>query len=191
MLECPKCHSTWTGSGSKGNGGVYFYYHCQNGCKERGKAEVLNKALIVYLKEFTILPEVATLYIAIMEDIFKTKEGDREQKLACLEKNLKELEAKLLKIDEMYVNGDLENDSYRRLKMTTKEEISRIQSNLSQLKATDTSFMKYCRWGQTLLTHLPTFYEKASTALKKKTPWFDIHWKIDFREWKLSNHWAQ
>ena len=28
--------------------------------------------------------------------------------------------------------------------------------------------MKYCRWGQTLLTHLPTFYEKASTAVKKK-----------------------
>ena len=42
MLECPKCHSTWTGSGSKGNGGVYFYYHCQNGCKERGKAALSN-----------------------------------------------------------------------------------------------------------------------------------------------------
>ena len=28
--------------------------------------------------------------------------------------------------------------------------------------------MKYCRWGQTLLTHLPIFYEKASTAVKKK-----------------------
>lgn len=28
--------------------------------------------------------------------------------------------------------------------------------------------MKYCRWGQTLLTHLPNFYEKASTAVKKK-----------------------
>lgn len=42
MLECPKCNSTWTGSGSKGNGGGYFYYHCQNGCKERGKAERLD-----------------------------------------------------------------------------------------------------------------------------------------------------
>lgn len=103
-----------------------------------------------------------------MEDIIKTKEGDQEQKLACLERNLKELETKLLKIDEMYVNGDLESDSYRRLKMTTKEEISRIQSSLAQLKTIDTSFMKYCRWGQTLLTHLPNFYEKASTAVKKK-----------------------
>ena len=34
LLQCPKCHSSWTGSGSKGNGGTYFYYHCQNGCKE-------------------------------------------------------------------------------------------------------------------------------------------------------------
>lgn len=23
MLQCPKCHSSWTGSGSRGNGGTY------------------------------------------------------------------------------------------------------------------------------------------------------------------------
>lgn len=40
ILECPRCHSAWTGSGSKGNGGIYFYYHCQNGCKERGHRPV-------------------------------------------------------------------------------------------------------------------------------------------------------
>lgn len=28
--------------------------------------------------------------------------------------------------------------------------------------------MKYCRWGLTLLTHLPIFYERASAAVKKK-----------------------
>lgn len=61
--------------------------------------------------------------------------------------------------EERLINGDLESDSYRRLKLTTKEEVSRIQSSLAQLKVTDTNFMKYCRWGQTSLTHLPTFTE--------------------------------
>jgi hypothetical protein len=48
-LECKQCGSKLTGSASKGNGGRYFYYHCQYGCKERSKAEIANKEL---LKEF-------------------------------------------------------------------------------------------------------------------------------------------
>lgn len=168
ILQCPKCHSAWTGSGSKGNGGVYFYYDCQSGCKERGKADELNKAFIDYLNEFKVLPEVSNLYLAIMEDIFKTKEGDREQELTRLQKNITELEAKLLKIDQMYINCELEADSYRRLKTTTKDEIQRMQGSHAQLNGVDTNFMKYCRWGLTLLTHLSTFFEKATTAVKKK-----------------------
>lgn len=90
----------------------------------------------------------------------------------------------------MYINCELEVDSYRRLKTTTQEEIQRVQGSLAQLKGVDTHFMKYCRWGLTLLTHLSTFFEKATTAVKKKDSWFDIHGKIDFREWKISNHGA-
>jgi site-specific DNA recombinase len=52
LLQCPKCHSSWTGSGSRGNGGTYFYYHCQNGCKERVKAEEANLVFSDYLKSF-------------------------------------------------------------------------------------------------------------------------------------------
>lgn len=87
--------------------------------------------------------------------------------LAC-KRIFGELEAKLLKIDEMFINGDLEDDSYRRVKTSTKEEIQKLQAKLNQLKATDTNFMKYCRYNLTFLTHLPTFFEKATTAIKKK-----------------------
>lgn len=62
--------------------------------------------------------------------------------------------------------GDLEGDSYRRVKTSAKEEIQKLQTKLSQLKAADTNFMKYFRYN--LLTQLPTFYERASTAVKKK-----------------------
>jgi site-specific DNA recombinase len=79
LLQCPKCHSSWTGSGSKGNGGTYFYYHCQNGCKERIKAEEANLVFSDYLKGFQVHPEVSNLYMKIMEDVFKTKEGSRER----------------------------------------------------------------------------------------------------------------
>lgn len=41
----------------------------------------------------------------------------------AVEPQLVWLEDKLLKIDEMYVNGDLEKDSYQRVKASNKAEI--------------------------------------------------------------------
>lgn len=38
-----------------------------------------------------------------MEDIFKTKEGDREKETERFQNALAEFKSKLLKIDEMYV----------------------------------------------------------------------------------------
>lgn len=168
LLQCPKCQSSWTGSGSKGNGGTYFYYHCQNGCKERVKAEEANLVFSDYLKSFQVHPEVSNLYMAIIEDIFKTKEGDRDQEIGRFQKTLAELESKLLKIDEMYVDRELEKDSYQRMKVSTKDEIQRLQSQISRLKSTDTNFMKYCRYGMSLLGNLDFHYQQSSPYVRKK-----------------------
>lgn len=168
LLQCPKCQSSWTGSGSRGNGGTYFYYHCQNGCKERVKAEEANLVFSDYLKSFQVHPEVSNLYMAIMEDIFKTKEGDRDKEIGRFQKTLAELESKLLKIDEMYVDRELEKDSYQRMKVSTKDEIQRLQSQISRLKSTDTNFMKYSRYGMSLLGNLDFHYQQSSPYVRKK-----------------------
>lgn len=168
MLQCPQCQSSWTGSGSRGNGGTYFYYHCQNGCKERVRAEEANLIFSDFLKSFQVHPEVSNLYMAIMEDIFKTKEGDREKEINRLQKNLAELETKLFKVDEMYVAGDLERDSYQRMKTSYKDEIQRLQMQIAQLKTTDTNFVKYCRYGMSLLGNLDCHYQQASPYIRKK-----------------------
>ncbi len=168
MLQCPKCHSSWTGSGSRGNGGTYFYYHCQNGCKERVKAEEANSVFSDYLKSFQVHPEVSNLYTAIIEDIFKTKEGDREKELDRFQKAVSELESQLLKIDRMYVTDNLEKDSYQRMKASYKEEIQRLQAQISRLTSTDTNFMKYCHYGMSLLGNLDFHYQQSSPHIRKK-----------------------
>ncbi len=106
--------------------------------------------------------------MAIMEDIFKTKEGDREKEIERFQKILAELESKLLKIDEMYVTGDLEKDSYQRMKTSTKEGIQQLQIQISRLTSTDSNFMKYCRYGMSLLGNLDFHYSQASPYIRKK-----------------------
>jgi hypothetical protein len=62
----------------------------------------------------------------------------------------------------MYVADDLERDSYQRMKASYKNEIQRLQTQIAQLKTTDTNFMKYCRYGMSLLGNLDFHYQNAS-----------------------------
>lgn len=71
-LLCQRCGRPLTGSASHGNGGKYYYYHCQAslGCKERFKAEEANKSFLKYLQTFKTKEEILDLYLLIMEEKF-------------------------------------------------------------------------------------------------------------------------
>jgi site-specific DNA recombinase len=103
-----------------------------------------------------------------MEDTFRVKEGDRNDQAKKLSKLLAELEGKLLKIDEMYLRGEFEADSYKRLKGKATEDLNQCRREIEALMAMDTNFMKYCRYGMTLLTHLDDYYAEGSLEIKRK-----------------------
>ena len=136
--------------------------------KSEIRASEANNAFVEYLKTFRVYPQIDQLYLKIMEDVFNTKEGDRELQLTKIEGSMQELNKKLLKIDEMFINGDLEKDSYSRLKKSTQEEENNLQQSYSQLKLADTNFMKYCRYGTSLLKNLDLFYQEARPSVQKK-----------------------
>jgi site-specific DNA recombinase len=168
LLQYPCCDKTRAGSGSRGNGGVYYYYHCQPGYKERVKAEEIHDSFIEFLGSFKVDAEVTTLYTAVMEDLFKAKEGDRSLEITRKEKVLGELERKLLKIDEMFLEGAIAKDSYHRLKSSAKQEYQEVESMIHTLKNTDTNYMKYCRYGMSIVSHLDVLYQEVMPAFQKK-----------------------
>ncbi len=168
MLKCPICENMWTGSQSKGRSKGYLYYHCQKGCKQRVRAEEANQAFLTYLKSFQPFPEVVDLYLTILEDTFRLKEGDIKDQCRQLKQQCQELEVKLLNIDEMFISQKLEADSYHRLKKATKENLGLLNIKINELEQTDSNFVKHCRYGLFLLTHLDLYYEETSTEIKQK-----------------------
>ncbi len=68
----------------------------------------------------------------------------------------------------MYVTGDLEKDSYQRMKASTKKGIQQLQTQISRLTTTDTNFMKYCRYDMSLLGNLNFHYLQSSPHVRKK-----------------------
>ena len=167
-LICKDCGGTLTGSGSKGNGGKYFYYHCQHGCKERFRAEDAHSSFQDYISSLEIKPEIASLYLAVMEDIFIAEEGDRKKELKKLEEEIIAFRNKLITTDDKFISGDLEKDSYKRMKDHYHQEIWKLQEKKNDIESMDSAFIQYTKWGFSLLLNLPEYYNGASLEIKQK-----------------------
>ncbi|MFY9307989.1 MAG: recombinase family protein [Bacteroidia bacterium] len=88
FLICPKCGRLLTGSASKGNGGRYFYYHCQKGCNERFKAIEANRLFVEELKKFEVNIEVINLYYKMMLETFVLNGQDKTQILRQIQSEI-------------------------------------------------------------------------------------------------------
>ncbi len=167
-LACKECGSTLTGSGSLGNGGKYFYYHCQHGCKERFRADDAHTTFESYISTFKVKPEIASLYLAVMEDIFIAEEGDRKKAFQKLDGEIAGFKSKLVKTDDLFIAGDLEKDSYKRMKDHYYREMWTLQERKKDMEGMDTAFNQYMKWGFSLLINLPEYYSNATLEIKQK-----------------------
>lgn len=167
-LTCSKCGKNLTGSASKGNGGKYFYYHCRPGCTERFRAENAHDSFEQWLESISIKPEIASLYLAIMEDVFKTEEGDREKEIAVLEMEKLAKQETLTKASVKLVNDDIDKPTFLRIKAQMESESNDLTNRINTLKYTETGFQKYSRYSFSLLSDLKRYYKEAELDVKQK-----------------------
>ncbi len=167
-LQCPRCGKPLTGSSALGNGGKYFYYHCTKGCNERHKSNTLHSAFDKWVSSISLKPEIGSLYISIMEDIFKTKEGDRDVEI-------KKLEAEIAKNNELMdkaaiklINDELDKYAYNRLKERNAKDCAALRSRIAELKQADSGFTTYCKFGFSLLSNMGYYYSTATLENKQK-----------------------
>ena len=167
-LVCHRCGKNLTGSASKGNGGIYHYYHCQPGCKERHKADFVHEDFDMWLDSLTIKPEIAELYLAVVQDIFKTEEGDRDKEIVKLNKQISDDERSLVKATEKFVNEDLDKFGYETYKNSITGRITELKRRLHDLEQIDDEFNAYMKYGMSLLSNLRYYYDEADLEGKRK-----------------------
>lgn len=168
FLVCFKCGQKLTASRSKGNGGTYYYYHCQNGCKERYNAVSANSDFITYIKTLKVAPQISELYMKIIEDIFKSKEGDGRRKIADMKAEQDQQREKLDKIDNMLIEGEIDKKQYNRMEKSIQQKIISLDSAIFELKSIDSNFPKYLKYGFSLLSDIDVCYDLADVDVKQK-----------------------
>lgn len=167
-LICPRCGKTLTGSSALGNGGKYYYYHCTQGCKERHKSDGVHNAFEIWLNDISIKPEIASLYLAIMDDVFKTNEGDRQQEIKKLQKQIDDNVEMMDKSAKKFINDDLDKHDYKRIKESLSRECTELRSQIAELKAAESGFQEYYRYGLSLLSNMGHYYRTANIENRQK-----------------------
>ena len=167
-LICNKCGNKLTGSSSRGRKKYYNYYHCQNGCKERHQASLVNSKFNDFLSSFNISEEVITLYKEIIRDIFKEQKGTKESKILKLKKEITSLENNLKNLDEKLLSNDIEADDYNRMGKNTKDKIEKSNREIVELKQTDSPLDQHFQFGLSMMKDINYYYNNADIPTKQK-----------------------
>jgi hypothetical protein len=168
-LICPQCGSTLTASLSRGRrGGLYPYYHCIKGCKERQKAEVVNVAYLNLLRELKFKANRLQLLGAIIKDKMKKKNHDSKIEIEKIQKeitkqNLRSSNARLLMLD-----GEITSTEYKEIKIEIETTITNSTRKLNKLSGALLNIESKIDECIELLSDIENLYIQRDTATKHR-----------------------
>ena len=169
-LCCHKCDKLMTGSGSRGNGGIYHYYHCQRkyGCNNAFSSKKANVAFKVYLSSFQPKPEMIELYHAFLETQFKTGGSNRENEKRKLISEITLIDDRIKKAAFKNLDGVWDDALFSQTKDSLESQKNELKVKLNSLNTLTPEFTSYLSNSTTLMKNLSGFFMEAAIETKKK-----------------------
>ena len=168
FLVCGKCGNNLTGSASSGNGGRYYYYHCNACSNERFRADLINNQMEELLNEFQIKPEVTKLYMAIIRDELKTSTEQRQSEEKQRISKIKMLNERIRRITDAMSDGHMKPFEYGKERDRYQNEIDVLKLKGHEIKGMNTEFEEYLKWGFCLMENIKVYYKNADVQIQQK-----------------------
>ena len=165
-LVCPECEKRLTGSRSKGRSKYYWYYHC-NPCGTRYKAPRANDDFRAFLSQLEIAEGVANVFHAVADDVAGTANEERRRLARSAREKARRLEEKLEKADMMYFDGELEEDSYGRLKKRFRGALRKAKARLRRAEDAQEELSERLHYFVSLMRDLGRFYTEADMEARE------------------------
>ena len=169
LIECEKCGNKLAANSSKGNGGMYEYYHCTNGCDKRFSAGKLEFEISKILQGLQLKPEEKELYVKMLElEITGDLRRNLEEKKR-LTAIVKKLDKKLMKLNNLLLEGTLDSIDYKKIKSQNKLEKLEAEDALAKINDVKRQdFVKQLKSAFGLIEKLPEYYKKGSIETKRQ-----------------------
>lgn len=117
FLTCSQCGRALTASSSRGKmGTLFYYYHCNKGCKERYKANLVNEEFEKLLESITVNDLNINLFSAILKKGLKDRNNSVRTFLEEIQKNIAKQKQRLKNAKEMVMDGEITSADYKDMK---------------------------------------------------------------------------
>jgi site-specific DNA recombinase len=130
FLRCPYCNKQMRASSSKGRTEYYNYYHCVSPCKGRYTSDEVHQIVENFLGDISFDKQFQELYFEIIKE--KLTEDTKQKALGAKHyENLNSIEDKLIKVQDLYISGDIDKIGYE----IAKERYENIRAELKSKEA--------------------------------------------------------
>ena len=168
FLQCRICGGVMTGSASKGNGGKYYYYHCQKGCTERFKALEANQVFESFLTGMKARPEIVDLYHTILKDVFKKSAKESENELRKIDEEIHKNRTRIQNAQHLLLDGEIPSKEYQGIKARLEDNNDNLIRQKMILGSGNEDFESYLKFSCSLLKNLDRAYMEANLEIKQR-----------------------
>lgn len=166
MLICPQCGNNLTASSSRGRNAHFDYYHCRRPCNERNRSELVHEAVQELVGSYKLAPEWAEIAQIMIEKKIKESTAHFRRESNSLQSELQKIEEKLLLVDEKFVLGELNAESYQRLMAKYDQEKVALKFRLAEYQKPDSAILEQTSFGLNVLANLDRYYLQANAQAK-------------------------
>ena len=169
FMVCKTCGKPITGSGANGNGGKYYYYHCQTAtaCKERYRADVAHDAFVALLKSITAKKEILELYYHIMSDYYKKNGADKSKQTKEIQTQVDKLKMRIQNAQALMLDGDLSAAEYKDIRNALAPEVEVLERKKVSVLTSEDDYQQYLDKGIPLLQNIDKHWLAADLSGKQ------------------------
>ena len=169
FLVCPHCGKAITGATSKGgSGGKYHYYFCPTTGKHlRMPAEAVNDAFVDYIGGLRPNKAIMELYLEVLNDLRRENARDIRAMVDKLDKEMRELNERIDKIEDKYLDGDIDKDDYTRMTNRVKQQLKVLVDRKEMFETPNRGKVEpKLKYSMSLIDNIDTFFKYAPAEAK-------------------------
>lgn len=169
FLLCPQCGRVLTGSGSQNRiKKLYYYYHCQDGCKERFPALPANELMNEYLNGFSFDKDVQKLFIRKIRERLNPAHDVKVKSIHEVEETILTLVSRSRTLQNKFLDGQIESNDYQDMKKRLENEMIELEKKKSALLNTDENLEKFLAKGLSIIQNVSKTYRTSQIGRKRR-----------------------
>lgn len=168
FIKCDSCGENLRGYIVKAKN--LYYYKCDNGskCSCNVSAKKLHEKFESILFDLVLDENLSELFKLQLRKIHETLNAEREQHVKQYKSKLKELDEKIERLEERFINEEIKGDLYEKFSMKFKDERKVLEGSMMQTNFTASNFEKCLDRATDYLTELPSLWASSDYKGKQK-----------------------